>query len=113
MHLSTSTALKHAAQAGVHHWGEYHYERKWFWAGHVARRPEESWIWKVTTWRDAQWGYTVSALGCDRPLRPSRRRWMKWEDTLRRFCLEYGLGAWVDFAKDRTTWSDWMNVFCG
>ena len=41
-----------------------------------------------------------------RPVRPSRRRWMKYEDTMRRFCAEQGIQAWSELALNRTAWLD-------
>ena len=39
------------------------------------------------------------------PVRPLRRRWMKFEAELQRYCLAKGLGRWVDLAEDRDAWA--------
>ena len=36
---------------------------------------------------------------------------MKWEDVLRRFCAENGLGGWIFLAADKTTWMQWQGQF--
>ena len=52
---ATARALVVAADAKVRDWVAAHYERKWRWAGHVARRPDTALVWRATTWRDAEW----------------------------------------------------------
>ena len=39
-------------------------------------------------------------------MRPSRRRWMKWEDVLRRFCKTCENVCWHKLAEDRLRWAD-------
>ena len=39
-----------------------------------------------------------------RILRPERRRWMKWEDMLRRFATAQGHHSWIEMAQDRCSW---------
>ena len=68
------------------------------WAGHVARRSASTWLWCVTAWRDAEWTRLSLTSSSMRPLRPSRRRWVKWEHTLQRFTQQEGLGWWTTFA---------------
>ena len=77
-----------AADAGVRDWTVAHLTRKWLWAGHVARRPATALAYRVTTWRDSDWQVVAMELGNRRPLRPSTRRWMKWEDVIKRFSSE-------------------------
>ena len=43
-------------------------------------------------------------VGQWRPLRPSRRRWMKWEDALRRFARQSHNAHWRDLAQNREIW---------
>ena len=107
----TKKAWKTADEAGIREWVQAHAAQKWSWAGHVARRPAATWLYKVTVWRDSNWGMAVGCLGCERPLRRSRRRWMKWEDSLRRFCAERGLGSWTDLSLEKTTWMKWQIGF--
>eukprot|EP00973_Karenia_brevis_P053307 7409707-Karenia_brevis.AAC.1 len=100
----TAPTLNIARESRVRDWIDTHFERKWAWAGHVARRPYSAWTWKVTFWRDSSWQAWAQEWGNQRPLRPSRRRWMKFEDVLRRFCTQKGLGEWNRMSKNKTDW---------
>ena len=111
MKRATQRARNAANKAGIREWVQAHAAQKWSWAGHVGRRASTTWLWRVTSWRDSEWGVTVSSLGCERPLRPSRRRWMKWEDALRRYCEVNDLGAWIRFATNKPTWMQWQSGF--
>ena len=101
---ATHRATEWAEQAGVRDWCRFHFERKWAWAGHVARRASDTWLNKVTIWRDSAWQKTCNELGYGREKRPSTRRWVKWEDCLRRFCTYKCLPQWADLAQDRAAW---------
>ena len=101
----TRKAVAMAVSQNVRNWQWAHFKSKWLWAGHVARRPTTIWVWRVTTWRDDEWQELASTAGLGRPLRPSRRRWMKWEDALRRFCDSCGAGEWKHHAQQRDNWS--------
>ena len=100
----TRKAIYIADQVGVRSWVSTHLRRKWFWAGHVARRGLETWLFRTTAWRDSGW---QSAAGdvAGRPLRPSRRRWMKWEDVLRRYSTAMGSPQWMTEAATKTEWN--------
>ena len=89
----TPKALQIAKDAKVRDWVNMHFERKWNWAGHIARRPCIALTSKVSFWRDSVWQDIEQEMGSQRTLRPSRRRWMRFEDTLRRFCAERGMGT--------------------
>ena len=108
---ATRKARNVAQQAGMRDWVQAHAAQKWSWAGHVSRRDSITWLSKVSMWRDSNWNIAVSSLGCDRPRRPSRRRWMKWEDVLRRFCTEHSLGAWTQLASDKQNLMHWQSRF--
>ena len=95
-----------AAESGVRDWADLHHERKWSWAGHVARRPCSAITYRVTSWRDAAWSALASENGLRIPLRPSRRRWMKFEAALQKYCTVAGLGRWVDLAEERQAWAE-------
>ena len=88
--------------AGVHvrDWVDAHALAKWRWAGHVIRIPTTAWAWRLTVWRDSAWQRLATDFGSMRPLRPSRRRWTKWEDPLRRFDTE-----WQSLAAVRERWA--------
>jgi hypothetical protein len=101
----TKKATDMAKRWNIRDWIAAHFLAKWSWAGHVARRPCGAWTWQVTTWRDSEWQHLVEEVGFQRPLRPSKRRWMKWEDILRRYCQERSLGEWTTYAYRRDEWS--------
>jgi hypothetical protein len=101
----THKAENIASSSGVRDWAQEHNRMKWNWAGHVARRPADSWVWCVTSWRDSEWQELATHGGTLRPLRPSTRRWMKWEDSLRRFCQSGGRPSWMTLAADREAWA--------
>ena len=107
----TGKAEAIAKSAGVRDWTRAHSKAKWSWAGHVSRRSMCSWVWRLTAWRDSDWQSLSMECGSTRLLRPSRRRWMKWEDTLRRFCVDAALGKWTDLSQDRLKWADEATAF--
>lgn len=90
----------HAAVSKVRDCVEAHTLYKWSWAGHVSRRPMSAWAWRATTWRDVEW-QSVAMETASRPLRPSRRRWTKWEDCLRLFCATQACRSWTTAAQSR------------
>jgi len=108
---ATRKAMRMAESAGVKDWIHVHFRCKWLWAGHVARREPTSWLNRVASWRDSYWQDLVGPLGSARPLRPSRRRWMKWEDSLRRHCHLEGLGHWSQLALCRENWTKQAEQF--
>ena len=110
---TTRKAETLADAAGVRDWNEAHFRAKWQWGGHVARRSTDSWLWRVSTWRDSEWQTLALEAGIARPLRPSRRRWMKWEDAFRRFCAANHLGPWAGAASNREAWSAQVESFIG
>ena len=107
---STRQILAIAEGSGVKVWTEEHFRRKWRWAGQIARRNDECWVKRVTMWRDAQWQSIVRTLA-DRPKRPSRRRWMKFEDQLRRYKESAGGLSWAQEALDETAWNTEVEIF--
>ena len=44
---ATHSLLDRAERAGVREWTRYHHERKWMWAGHVARSSANSWLYRI------------------------------------------------------------------
>ena len=69
-----------------------------------------TWVPKTTCWRDSDW--TKAMEDCSwRPRRPTRRRWMKWEDSIRKFVAESSIASWSDIANDRTMWSSMAEGF--
>ena len=108
---ATRKAERLATAAGVRNWVEAHRAAKWSWAGHVARRPATTWVWRVSSWRDSEWQALAMEVGSTRPLRPSRRRWMKWEYDLHRFCSVRRHGCWMTFARRRDNWANAIDDF--
>ena len=108
---ATRKALVLSNRAGVREWAKLHFEKKWSWAGHAARSSARTWLYRVTMWRDSAWQRLADATGCARELRPSTRRWMKWEDNLRRYCNSHGFEQWTDLAQDRGQWAQLASTF--
>ena len=108
---ATRRAERAGRNAGVRMWSESHYHSKWSWAGRVARQPWNIWHRRVALWRDSDWQTTVDELGQWRPFRPSRRRWTKWEDPLRRFASAEGYSSWSNLAQDRESWRSLTDKF--
>ena len=100
-----------ADRAGIRDWVRAFAFAKWRWAGHVARRGTDTWLWKLTSWRDAQWTQVVMDLAHLQPRRPSTRRWMKWEQALQKFCLDSGLHNWIELATDKQSWLSHVDGF--
>ena len=64
-------------------------------------RPQ-SWAFKATVWRDAEWDAAVVGPR----LRRSRMGpWTRWENPLLKFCRERGLGNWKRLAQNRDDWA--------
>ena len=101
---ATRKALKTAAATHAYELPIVQKKLKWSWAGHVARSDDKTWIHRTTFWRDSVWQKLMMTSGIKRPLRPSRRRWTKWEDSVRRICDSVEEQSWKDVAKDRMQW---------
>lgn len=112
MQRSTHASLKRADTANVRRWCEFHFQRKWLWGGHVARRGWDTWLYQVSSWRDSAWQMLAMQAGGHRELRPSSRRWMKWEDPLRRFCAAEGRTCWTTLANHKEEWVSLASDFC-
>ena len=102
---ATRRSRQMAVEASVRDWVHAHACRKWLWAGHAARRSTSTWLWRVLSWRDSDWNRLAKDLGGARLLRPSRQRWMKWEDPLRRFMAENLCSSWTTSAQEKATWN--------
>ena len=107
---ATRKAQAIARRQGVDDWRHLHKKRKWLWAGEVARMATHSLVFRVTFWRDARWQEIVNESS-SRLLRPLRRRWMKWEDSLRRHCSVHGLGSWIQAAGHILEWATHADSF--
>ncbi len=59
---------------------------------------------RQTEWRDSAWQAAVADWGSLRPMRPSSRRWMRYEDCLRRVCRDHGHGVWQELAANSVAW---------
>ena len=46
----------------------------------------------------------LEEAGMERPIRPERRRWMKFEGSIRKFCDQSGMGWWMAAAQKREDW---------
>ena len=68
-------------------------------------------MWSVTSWRDSDWAKLVDDIGGSRERRPLRRRWMKWEDSMRRFVAEEELNSWMALAADKIMWNEKTDSF--
>ena len=108
---ATRRAESFADTAGVRDWYKAHLSAKWSWAGHVARSAPSKWVARVSTWRNSEWQLLAEDAGGSRPLRPSRRRWMKWEDSIRRYCAMHGHRFWMVFAQGRDEWTSEKHGF--
>ena len=76
------------------------------------RRSAANRINSVTVWRDSDWNQVAMEMGGQRIVRPSRRRWMKWEDPLRRFAQEELHYSWTQASAHRTdTWNEKAAAF--
>ena len=108
---ATHRARAAARAVRARDWTVAHAQRKWAWAGHVARMSCGAWARRVTEWRDAAW--TKWARNhASQPRRPSTRPWMKWEQPLCKFVADVALTAeWISLAADRTAWSSLQEEF--
>ena len=79
-------------KAKVPDWVQEQRRRKWRWAGHVMRRDDMRWSYRILRWKPAAQG--ERSVG-----RPARR----WEDSLKKFAAARGFN-WTKVAKDRELW---------
>ena len=108
---TTRRACRTASETGIRGWIHNLAASKWAWAGHVARRSARTWLWKMTFWRDSEWTRMSAECGGWRPLRPERRRWMKWEFAIQQYAKESGLGNWARAAAAKDTWESHRDGF--
>ena len=104
---ATAAAVNWREKVGVRKWCEAHAKAKWEWAGHVMRRGGLTWVDKTTRWRDSEWGAAqpkggnaYGRSGMRTFVRPKCRRWLRWEDSLRKFAKEKRLGTWQELTAD-------------
>ena len=91
---TTHSAVEAAEAAKVKDWILLQRERKWRWAGHVARRTDGRWTKKLLEWKPE---------GRRSPGRPQTR----WEHTLTKFVsrrLAFIESGWKDLAAHRGSW---------
>ena len=111
---STRVARQAARQTKIRFWLEAHLRSKWCWAGHVQRMCSERLAKRALTWRDSQWQANEVATLPTSMLtrRPCRKRWFRWEDELRRYCIHVGVPCWQDLAVQRDSngsASEWLS----
>ena len=103
---STRSAKTVAKHTGIRFWADEHPRCKWRWAGHVLRMESNRLARPATLWRDSVWWQIDVAWNgpslCQR--RVGRRRWFRWEDELRQYMQQNGLGDWKSMAQDRNEW---------
>ena len=80
-------------RAKVPDWAQEQRRRKRRWAGHVARRSDGRWTYRMLDWMPTSWSRRVG--------RPSAR----WEDSIADFVNAKGNKSWRTLAEDRKTWS--------
>ena len=61
--------------------------------------------------KEKEWNRLSAECGSWRPLRPERRRWMKWEFAIQQYATESGLGMWARAAADKDTWESHRDDF--
>ena len=83
-------------------------QRKWIWAGCIARYPAQRWIRRVTSWRDSRW-WREHEHNHLTPSRFGRTHWHRWEDSLRKFADERGWSSWQSMASEMDA-ADWDNM---
>ena len=92
---TTHIAEEHLRRIGLDDWVTAQRKKKWYWAGHLARRTDGRWSTKLVTWCPSQ--------GARHQGHPRKR----WVDDLDAFFLLNGAlpkGSWVHVAQDRDLW---------
>ena len=111
---ATKIAEGRAQQCGVHCWLKAHLQEKWRWAGSIVAMGSERWAQRLTFWRDSLWWSTqqqgTSAYDV-RPMRAHGNHAMRWEDEVRRFCGQVGLGHWREAAENQSIWKSFEDLF--
>ena len=111
---ATKVAENRARQCGVQCWLKSHLLEKWRWAGGIVAMGSERWAQRLTFWRDSLWWSTQQRGTSAYDVRPMRRHGnhtMRWEDEIRRFCDQMGLGHWRDAAENRCIWESFEEMF--
>ena len=100
---STKASIGAAKNAGIRFWLEEHYRSKWQWAGHIIRMSPERLARRATVWRDSAWCAEErrNLPHSLRERRRGRRRWLRWEDDLRRYAATCGWESWQRAATNR------------
>ena len=86
------------SRAKVADWVQEQRRKKWRWAGHVARRTDLRWAYRMLGW-EPSWG--ERSVG-----RPA----IRWEDRLEGFARSVGKN-WRTVAMDRNQWQQMEQQF--
>ena len=99
---ATFTAEEYSRKAGIDDWVVAQRRRKFWWAGHVARRMDGRWSSIVVNW--------TPGIGSRRVVRPA----MRWADTLVQYFSYLGIGneAWLYAVQDRGALKHYEEEFC-
>ena len=116
---ATKIAKTWGTKSGVRRWTEAHAKAKWEWAGHATRRGEDTWVARTTRWRDSQWqlvqprgGNAYRRDGMRTHVRPQRRRWLRWEDSLRKYAERHEHVAWQELTNDSSEGRERWKAAC-
>ena len=96
---TTQVASDTMRKAKVPDWVEEQRCRKWRWAGHIVRRDDMRWTYRMRGWEPFSRGS-----------RPVGRPAARCEDTLNRFASMHGI-KWTEMAKDRNQWKSLEDDF--
>jgi hypothetical protein len=99
---ATRIAEYHLEKVRLEDWVTGQRRRKFRWAGHVARRSDGRWSYRLLDWQPREGHRTAG--------RPKRR----WADNIDNYVMEHvGLdkGAWIALAQDRDAWKALENDF--
>ena len=109
---STRRAVAAAKEHNIRMWNEAHLSQKWKWAGKVMQMPVDRLARRAVEWRDSAWQATEVLLPAAlRMKRPTRTRWFRWEDELRRYATAKGWTSWQEVAENHE--DSWINNLNG
>ncbi|CAE8606069.1 unnamed protein product [Polarella glacialis] len=95
----THFAENQLRKIGVKDWVAAQREKKWQWAGHVARRT------------DGRWSTMLAAWTPEGEVRRQGRPCTRWADSIDKVFGSEQRGDWFLFAQDRPTWSSYEATY--
>ena len=106
---ATRSAELARESANLKSWVASVLERKWSWAGHVARMNEHRWASRLSSWRNHAWWQDQDQRSiAARPIRSRAGHFQRWETEILKFGEHIGWNSWSNTARamDTAAWNE-------